>query len=74
MAEQLKTRTLFEMREEMRSLGGDTEIAHSRADDILVEALRFMAERTISERTRSLWRAEVEDLISCWRSLDKWYA
>lgn len=67
-------RTLAEMREEMRSLGGDTETAHSRADDILIEALRFMVERTLSEASRPFWRADVEDLISSWRSLEKWYA
>jgi len=67
-------RTLFEMREEIRSLGGDTEIAHSRADDILIEALRFMVERTLSEASRPLWRADVEDLIAAWRDLEKWYA
>lgn len=67
-------RTLFEMREEMRSLGGDTEIAHARGDDILIEALRFMCDRTLSEASRPLWRADIEDLIAAWRSLEKWYA
>jgi hypothetical protein len=61
------------MREEMRSLGGDTEIAHARADDILIEALRYLA-RMMPPQDPTLWPTKVEELVSCWRSLEKWYA
>jgi hypothetical protein len=61
------------MREEMRSLGGDTEIAHSRADDILIEAIRYLAS-LLPPKDKTLWAREAEDLITSWRDLEKWYA
>ena len=67
-------RTLVEIREEMRELvsSGDAEIAHARADDLLVEALRRLVLVIGSDHT--LWPTEVEDLITNFRRVEKWYA
>ncbi len=66
-------RTLFEIREEMRCIpAGDPEANHSRADDLLIEGLRKMAEVVGGDPT--LWPAEVEDLIESFNRIEKWYA
>jgi hypothetical protein len=69
-------RTLWEMRDEMARLvswgKGDPEAAHSRADYLLIEALRMMTRLVGGDPT--LWPREVEELIESWNEVEKWYA
>ena len=69
-------RSLFEIREEMARLvrtgKGDPEAAHSKADDLLIEALRKMTAIVGGDVT--LWPREIEELIENWYRVDKWYA
>lgn len=55
---------------EMKTLGGgDTEIAHSRADELLCEALRALANCAPLYEMRL-----ADDLIGLWEDMEKWYA
>jgi hypothetical protein len=68
-------RTLYEVRADMRSLAvgrGDVEIDHSRADELLVEAIRVLAQAASADPT--LWQREAEELIESWDRVEKWYA
>jgi hypothetical protein len=59
----------------MRSLAvgrGDVEIDHSRADDLLIEAIRVLAQAASADPT--LWKREAEELIESWNRVEKWYA
>ncbi len=50
---------------------GDQEIAHSMGDDLLLDAIRYLA------RCDDITRPDpqdVEPLIAAWVALDKWYA
>jgi len=61
---------LHEIASELRSLHepGDTEAAHARADELLIEALltfRLPGPYTIQE---------IEDLVHAYRGVPKWFA
>lgn len=70
-------RTLFEMRQEMLKLSelqGDPEIEHSRADEILIEAVEFFAALIDRAYPQSLWTDEVAELVESYKAVGKWYA
>jgi hypothetical protein len=54
----------------MRELigSGDIEASHGEADDLLIEALRFLVEEW------GPWKDEVNKLIDSYNQIDKWYA
>ena len=66
----MERRTLTEIGAEMASLDqGDPEASHSRADDLLIEAIR-----TLVVGEHRLTAAAAERLIESWKGLVKWYA
>lgn len=47
----------------------DQEVAHERADDLLVEALHFLAQRFRQKEIRET----TEDIIHTYERVGKWY-
>lgn len=66
-----KNRDINAMTEEMRLLRKETDLerSHERADELLIEALRFM-----QNTHHDIVDGDVEDLIAAWKKLGKWYA
>ncbi len=50
---------------------GDTELAHCMADDLLIEAIRYLS--LCDDITRPD-PADVEPFLANYRAIDKWYA
>ena len=70
-------RTLVEIREEMMSLvsmrTGDPETLHIMADDLLCEAIKYLAS-ILPPHDPTLWPRDADDLIETFRRVPKWYA
>lgn len=60
---------LAEMEQVSRSGSFDAEVAHSRADDLLVETIRILSARLAPSQ-----RGASENIIQHWRECPKWYA
>ena len=60
---------LSEMEETSRRSSGDAEIAHSRADDLLVETIRVLASRLEPSQ-----RGQAENIVQHFYECHKWYA
>lgn len=67
----VNTRALTDISEEMSALVGDErdpEATHSRADDLLLEAIMWLAAGT----DRGV-EHEAKNIVGNWRQLKKWY-
>jgi hypothetical protein len=63
----------MKMAEIAKDSDGDPESAHSSADEVLIEALRYLA-KIMPPKDPTLWPREAEDLIRSWDRVSKWYA
>lgn len=50
----------------LETRGGDPEIAHGSADELLIESLIALA-------TPDTWK-QIEQIVTLWRDVPKWYA
>lgn len=68
----MSDRSLHDIAAEMAELveaSGDPEAAHSRGDDLLIEALQWLA----AGESRHV-ENHVRNIVGNWRQIDKWYA
>jgi len=47
----------------------DTEMAHARADDFLIELIKVL-----SHNLNNNLKGEVEAIVDCYDKIDKWFA
>lgn len=62
---------LAEIRDELRAMDSgvvDVEIAHVKADHLLIEALRLTWNQDVFASF------QIEDIITAWNEVPKWYA